>query len=283
MDADELYRLPPEAFTAARDAAAKERRTSGNAAGAAELKALRRPSVAAWLVNRLAHDSPELLDSLLALGPELAEAQSCGDAAALRALGDSRRRLVESVTHSAAEAAGRSVTASVREEVAATLEAALADPGSARAVRSGRLVRSLSYAGFGAVDLAGAVAPAAAEPAPVPTDRRETEREHGERRRRVQAAEAAAQEAAGRLDDAVRACEQAERRRADAQQEEQALVHELARLQDELGRLREQHELSGRAVRSACDAAEQARRCVAEAQDASEVARRRLDELRRGG
>ncbi len=46
----------------------------------------------------------------------------------------------------------------MRDEVAATLEAGLSDPASADAVRSGRLVRALSYAGFGGVDLDGAVA-----------------------------------------------------------------------------------------------------------------------------
>ena len=87
-------------------------------------------------------------------------AQSGGDADALRTLGAQRRELVEAVVGAAVGLAGRTVTAAVREEVAATLEAALSDPASADAVRSGRLVRPLSYAGFGGVDLSGAVAAA---------------------------------------------------------------------------------------------------------------------------
>jgi hypothetical protein len=158
VDAADLYQLPPEDFTAARDAAAKQAKADGDRSAAAELKALRRPSVAAWLVNRLAQTESELLDSLLALGPELAEAQAAGSGDLLRELGAQRRSLVDAVTDRAVRLAERDVAPAVRVEVSDTLEAALADPASAQAVRSGRLVRGLSYAGFGGVDLDGAVA-----------------------------------------------------------------------------------------------------------------------------
>jgi hypothetical protein len=158
VDAAELYLLPPEDFTAARDAAAAQAKADGDRPAAADLKALRRPSVAAWLVNRLAVHEAELLDSLLGLGPELAQAQSSGSGDLLRELSGQRRALVEAVTARAVALADRQVPSAVRAEVSGTLEAALSDPGSAQAVRSGRLVRALSYAGFGGVDLAGAVA-----------------------------------------------------------------------------------------------------------------------------
>jgi len=168
VDADELYRLPPEQFTAARDALAKRLRRDGDREGAADVAALRRPSVAAWLVNRLAEQSPDLLTQLVDLGPELARAQTGSDAAALRELGAQRHALVEAVSGTAVEAGGRPVSAAVREEVHATLDAALADPASAAAVRSGRLVRALSYAGFGEVDLVGASSLAAGHKTLVP-------------------------------------------------------------------------------------------------------------------
>ncbi len=159
MDAEDLYRLAPAAFTAARDAAAKQARADGDREAAAALKALRRPTVAAWLLNALVHEEPALVTQLLQLGPDLAQAQAGGDAVALRALGEQRRGLVEAVADRAATATGRPLSPTARAEVVATLEAALADPGSAEAVRSGRLVRPLSYAGFGDVDLSDAVAP----------------------------------------------------------------------------------------------------------------------------
>ena len=94
MDAASRYALPPEDFIAARDEASDATRAAGDPAAATAPKTLRRPSVAAWLVNRRTVGQPGLLDQLLGLGP------------------------------------------------------ALADPASAEAVRSGRLVRALSYAGF---------------------------------------------------------------------------------------------------------------------------------------
>nr|MDP9101632.1 hypothetical protein [Actinomycetota bacterium] len=144
----DLYALPPEEFIAARDLAAKQDRS---------LKALRRPTVSAWLVNLLARHDGTALDALVSLGAALARAQRDGDAQQLRALGEQRRRLVESTTSRAVALAGREVTSQVTAEVAATLEAALADPGAADAVRSGCLVRPLAFAGFGGVDLGGAL------------------------------------------------------------------------------------------------------------------------------
>src|SRR3954470_373207 len=151
--ADELYALPPEDFTAARAAAAK-----ADKAAAKDINALRKHTVRAWLVNTLARHEPDLLNELLALGPALAKAQSSGKGDPLRELGDQRRQLVSAVTDKAFEAADREPTAALRSEVESTLEAALADPATADAVRTGRLTRALSYAGFGGVDLEGAVA-----------------------------------------------------------------------------------------------------------------------------
>jgi hypothetical protein len=143
VDADELYALAPEDFTAARDLAAKQAKAGGDPELAKQLKALRKPSVAVWLVNRLATQQRPLLDQLLALGPALAEAQSAGHADDLRALGQQRRDLVAAVTDAATVAAGRSVTRAVRDEVASTLEAGPAPPGGPRAgERRRRTVRT---------------------------------------------------------------------------------------------------------------------------------------------
>ena len=95
VDAASLYALPPEDYIAARDEASDAARAAGVPAAATALKALRRPSVAAWLVNRLTVGQPGLLDELLELelelGPALAEPQAGGDATALRTLGAQRR------------------------------------------------------------------------------------------------------------------------------------------------------------------------------------------------
>lgn len=300
MDASELYRLPPEDFTAARDTAARRLRTQGDKEGAAALLALRRPSVAAWLVNLLAVEQHDLLAQLLDLGPALAEAQSGQDAAALRELGAQRRRLVDAVTSQAVALGRRTVAAGVREEIAATLEAALADPPSAQAVRSGRLVRALSYAGLGGVDLAGASgAQAAGTAAGVAagrgTGRRRSTRADAdasrseadraadeERARRIADAEAASHAAAGRLDDAVRVCEGTERARAAAQQAADDLAAEVVRREHDLAEARKRRDQAVHDVELARTASEGALADVRRAQDLSEAARSTLHTLRGG-
>ena len=162
----DLYALPPEEFTAARDAEVRAARKAGEREQAKALAALRRPTVSAHVVNALARAEPALLEQLLELGRQLAQAQAGGQGEALRSLGEQRRALVEAVADRAAAAADRALPPAVRAEVVATLEAALGDPASGAAVRTGRLVRPLSYAGFGGVDLEGAVAEAAGGPAP---------------------------------------------------------------------------------------------------------------------
>ena len=308
--AAELYALPPQDFTPARDAAAK----AADGPLRAAVKALRRPTASAWLVNRLARDEPELLDSLLALGPALAQAQSAGSGDELRALGQQRRELVQAVTGTAV--VGHGVSTAVRTEVEQTLEAALADPAAAEAVRSGTLVRALSFAGFGGVDVDGAVAVVGSRP-PTARGRSDVARSaqgggqkaagaQGDdpaaaggrtagRRRRTAAAEERALAAAAALDDAVQACETAQRR-ADAAGEEQAELDrrreaaqaEVDDLEQRLSAARERlaeaghraHDAQGEADRAA-QAADRARRRVAQAQGEAEKARAALDALRR--
>lgn len=188
--AGRLYGLFPESFTEARDEAVREARGAGDRELARRVQALRRPTASAALVNGLRSGDPALLEQLLALGPELARAQSEGAGETLRELSGQRRAVLQAVVSRAVELSERAVTAPVRAEVEGTFEAALADPTSAEAVRSGRLVRALSYAGFGGVDLADAVAlperpPRPARPAASASRRRQAA--HGGQARAGQA------------------------------------------------------------------------------------------------
>ena len=306
MDADEvtvqtLYDQAPEDFIAARDAAVKRARAAGDAAAGRVLKGLRRPSTSAWLVNRLTVGQPVLLQELLALGPALASAQAAGDAAALRALSEQRRTLVGAVADAAGQV--RPMTGAVRDEVVATLEAALADPASADAVRSGRLVRALSYAGFGPVDLSDAVAAAPARPdtpagagaarpggsrraakerpaapaAPAAPSVRQRERA----RAAVATAERAAHDAAGRLDDAVRSAEAAERARLDAAAATATAERAVHDAQDTLEAAGREAATAARAYDEAQEQSAAAVRTVDQAQSDAAAARTALDVLRR--
>lgn len=152
--ADRLYALPPRQFVAARDEAVGQARVAGDQAAAAALAKLRRPTVAAWLVNLLALRRPELLAELAELAEALHHAQRDLQGDRLRELANQRRAAVSSLVQTA-----RSLAVEVEpeltaaklplHEVEATLHAALADRQLAEQVRTGRLPKAAGYDGFG--------------------------------------------------------------------------------------------------------------------------------------
>lgn len=156
--ADELYSLPLADFTPRRDALAKEHRGSDLAV---RVKKLKKPTLAAWVVNLLVRRDPDQVTQVLEVGAALREAQAGLDATELRALTRQRRQLTAAVTTQARRTArgeGQQVTESVADQVEATLTAAMLDAGAAEAVRSGLLVAALAATGVDAVDAASAVA-----------------------------------------------------------------------------------------------------------------------------
>ena len=156
--ADDLYAEAPADFTAARDAQVKELKGTDLAA---QVKALRKPSVAAWAVNLLVRRDPAQVDQLLAVGESLRAAQKSMSADQLRTLTKQRRQVTAAVTVQArglASEAGTRVSESVADQIETTLTAAMVDVECARAVRSGLLVRSLQATGVDSADVADAVA-----------------------------------------------------------------------------------------------------------------------------
>ena len=153
---DELFTAPPEGFTEARNALAKQLKDQGDAGSARRVGALRKPVRSAWAVNRLAHENRAAVEELLQVGERLRLAQrralSGGDAEELRRRAEERRKLVTELTRRAARDLGKDPTPAVVEEVAATLEAASADEDAARQVLEGRLSKPIARpAGFGDV------------------------------------------------------------------------------------------------------------------------------------
>ncbi|TNM45106.1 hypothetical protein FHP29_04665 [Nocardioides albidus] len=159
--ADELYALPLPEFTPARDARAKELKGTPLAA---QVKALRKPSTAAWVVDLLVRREAGQVDQVLSVGAALREAQQAMSAGELRALTKQRRQVTAAVTTQARRIAaeeGVRVTEAVAEQVEATLTAAMVDAECGRAVRSGLLVSALHTTGLDPMDgddLASAVA-----------------------------------------------------------------------------------------------------------------------------
>ena len=146
--ADQLYTTAPEGFVAAREKAAK---AAGDPAQAAAIAKLRKPTVAAWVINLMAIKKPELVDGLVKLAGQLRTAQRELKGAQLRELARQRRTVVTSLVDSAVElaAAESPKLKPPLAEIEATLNAALADEEVARQVRTGRLLKTTSYAGFG--------------------------------------------------------------------------------------------------------------------------------------
>ncbi|PVG83038.1 hypothetical protein DDE18_10410 [Nocardioides gansuensis] len=157
--ADELYALSLEQFTPARDALVKEHKADKELA--ASIKALKKPSVAAWVVNLFVRRDPDRVAQLLQVGEALREAQATLDADQLREFTRQRRQLTAAVTTDARRVAreeGLKVTQAVADQVEATLTAAMLDEGAAQAVRSGLLVTPLAATGIEAVDVGPALA-----------------------------------------------------------------------------------------------------------------------------
>ena len=156
--ADELYGLPLPEFTPARDARAKELKGTPLAA---QVKALRKPSTAAWVVNLLVRRDTAQVEQVLTVGAALREAQASMSADELRALSRQRRQLTAAVTTGARRIAreeGTRVTEAVADQVEATLTAAMVDERCGLALRSGMLTAALTSTGLDPADVEAAVA-----------------------------------------------------------------------------------------------------------------------------
>ena len=241
----ELYAVAPGDFVARRTELAARARQDGDGQLAKEVTGLRRPTVAAWLVNRLVLEgTSDATERLAELGGRLRSAQAGLDGPAIRELTRERQRLVAELVRSARDLVsqdGQSLSAAVERELEETFGAAVADEQAELAVTSGRLTRALAYAGMGGVDVtaatatplgsrrpARAAAPARRAPGPGPdtgagrdaaqqavataralVDAAEADVDAGAQTR--DAAERAEVDAADRLDDLQRAVVQARR------------------------------------------------------------------------
>ena len=149
-----LYGGSPDAFLDARKDLSARAKAGGDPAAAKAIGALRKPTVAAAVVNRYVVEEPETVDRLLDIGSRLRDAHEALDAATLRELSAERRSLVGELTTAALDRFGPGTpSAGQRDEVANTFDAAVADPEIAG--RLGRLTRSESWSGFGVAPLTG--------------------------------------------------------------------------------------------------------------------------------
>jgi hypothetical protein len=165
----ELYSADPDEFIERRDALAGQAREAGDAKSAKMISGLRKPTRSAWVLNLLVRSAPEAVSRLDSLGRELRAAQRSLDGAALRELSSRRRQLIDDLARQAFAGAGlHAPPAALRDEVTATLGAALADPEVSQQLAEGTLVRAARREGF-----SPAAAPLLRLVPPLPSGQRE--------------------------------------------------------------------------------------------------------------
>lgn len=239
---DELYGGPPGEFVAGRDRLAKDVRAAGDREEADRIKKLRRPSAAAWLINRAALSSPEPLEDFADASRRLGEAQARvleGQDEAVeefRAAAAREREASSAVIETAAAQArdaGQSMNPRVLELAAETLRAAAGDADLRERVMRGRLEREQS-------------APTLGMPAVAPTRRRDAA---AAKRRDVTLAKRELERLHAELDEAAA---REERLRESVERTSEALRQDKARLADakrETARVRKQVQAAERKVK----------------------------------
>lgn len=156
---DQLYGLPMDEFTSARDRLASGLKEQGDSDAAAQVKKRRRPTVSAWVVNQLVRKHRTDVQKLLSVGDEVREAQraalSGGGAERIRQITERRRRILDRLLDQAEDllgGAGHATSRATLDGVGDTLMAATVDEEAAEAVRAGRLSRELTpSSGFEAI------------------------------------------------------------------------------------------------------------------------------------
>lgn len=245
--ADELYGLPLGDFTPARDARAKELKGTDLAK---PVKALKKPSLAAWVVNLFVRRDAAQVEQVLSVGAALREAQAGMSGAELRELTKQRRQLTAAITTQArglAREEGVKVTESVADQVEATLTAAMVSERCGEAVRSGLLVAALSTTGVDDVDVEAAVAvpealgftatPREAEPPAKPElkvvpDPEAEEKARAAAQEALDHAEEEVEEARTAYDEAAREVEELRARQLQIEAEIDELKRKIAALED---------------------------------------------------
>jgi hypothetical protein len=163
MSPTDLYVLPLERFTAARDRLARRLKADGDEEGARQVAAMRKPSVAAWALNRVARDDPDAVERLIQSHRMIRKADSRG---ALEDASRLRREMVSSLTDQAMAVLG-SGSQQTRDRINRTLLAVATDTDGETGLQAGTLTRELepTGVGWGEVDLPSPPPPDPAEEA----------------------------------------------------------------------------------------------------------------------
>ena len=164
---DRLYGLPREEFVVERDALAKQLRADGRRDEAAAIKALAKPTVAAWAANQAVRSQKRAARDLWKAGDALSAAQDAvlagkGSGAKLREANERERAAVETLVDAARGllgASGGDLSETTIERVRQTLHAGAIDAEARDEVAAGRAARERSPQGLFGADPFAAPAP----------------------------------------------------------------------------------------------------------------------------
>lgn len=224
-DPGDLYSLPLDMFTGARDRLAARLRAEGKSEEATAVGRLRKPSMAAWALNRAVRQSPELVANLLETHRRLRQSESME---MLGVAAESRREALaalvgEAVAELAAD--GRAVSAQTRDRITRTLLAVATDPQGEADLEAGVLLRELEPSGGGWGDIGLATLP------PAVSSHREA-RAADKARERAEHLEREAVSAEQRLDQAKQALTAARRRAKQARAHADEAAEEARRAEE---------------------------------------------------
>jgi hypothetical protein len=290
-DVDELFKLPLDQFTSARNALAAQLKKESRPTEASEAKALPKPSASAWVVNQLYWRHRESFDRLIEAGKRLRRAHVgplTGEAV------NARREVLAELTRIAADIlrdGSHNPTRDLMRRVTSTLEALSSYGSLPGAPVAGRLTDDLEPPGFEAV--AGLLpesekrpARAAqiqmrlphASPASKPTDTAARGHE-AQRKSLIAAARASAREAERDLNVARKQAERAAAKVEPAAKRARELESQRAKIEKQLARMSLDAKAAQAHANEAAADANEARQAAEKAESALQRARQRLQRL----
>jgi hypothetical protein len=284
---DRLYQLPLDEFTAARNALA---RAAGD--GAADVRALVKPPIAAWAVNQLYWRDGDTWNALVAAAENARRAHRAvlsgkgGDVRAATRVHDEAVEQALKATLALLKSGGHPATDATKQAIATTLRAV---PGDERA---GRLTRALQPGGFEALAglsiAAGESRPQKAPPSRPAAPSRAAPRATVDAKALTRARQAAASSTRA-LQDAESAARRAEFEVARTEREEKRAAEALEKAREALERARAQVRAAeadaaaaARARDTAADRAHGARNAVRDARGEAESAAADLKKAEKG-
>jgi hypothetical protein len=163
----EIYSQPLTRFISARDTAAKRLKQEGKDEAAQAVSKLRKPTLPAWALTRLAVTDRSTLDPLDEADERVRGSMSGSKAAdRVRKATEARHRVISDIVDAAAdllEKEGHPASTTVREKIAQTIYALASDDSRREKLAQGQVIKELQPSGFDWGPVPDA--PAEAEPA----------------------------------------------------------------------------------------------------------------------